>query len=188
MVIPLGGQEDSLNQYATDKLHSFVLSDLHEINRFPFEFQNFLSNEWPRLIQQGKSLELQLIKENNLPFEQPYLEDKITYMVSCNFYPKPSTNVKSAKNNTRLSAHTDVSLFTTFPYEISNGLTYMEKGKQLELGERNETITFNCYLAELLSNEEIKALNHQVEYPVKQKLNVSNLHSFQFLSLRVNLR
>ena len=64
----------------------------------------------------------------------------------------------------------------------------MEKGKQLELGERNETITFNCYLAELLSNEEIKALNHQVEYLVKQKLNVSHLHSFQFLSLRVNLR
>ena len=159
------GQEDSLNQYSTDMLHSFVLSDLHEIDRFPVEFQDFLRSEWPRLIEQVKNLEIKLIKENNLPFEHLYKEDKITYMMSCNYYPKPTGKVESGKDNTRLSAHTDVSLFTTFPYGISRGLSYLQNGKQLELGEKNETITFSGYLTELLSNGEVKALKHQVELP-----------------------
>ena len=62
------GQKDSLNQYETDLLHSFVLSDLH-VDRFPKEFSSFLTNEWPKLITAIKKIELQLIRKHNLPFE-----------------------------------------------------------------------------------------------------------------------
>lgn len=160
------GQEDSLNQYATDMLHSFVISDLQEISKFPIEFQGFLKSKWPQLLTKVKQLERSVIKEKNLPFEEMHSNGTLGYMMSCNYYPVAKTQKTTAKNNTRLSAHTDVSLFTTFPFGIPEGLSYLNNEERIDLGKRNNTISFPGYFSEFISNGEIKALNHQVEIPI----------------------
>lgn len=159
------GQKDSLNQYDTDMLHSFVLSEFNNIERFPKEFHSFLKEEWPRITDKIKRHELEIIKKYQLPFEELYKEDKIGYMISCNYYPKPKDLV--ARNNTqlRLSTHPDVSLFTTFPYGIKEGLSYCEKNQKFQMKELNKTISFLGYFAEYISDKNFFALQHQVELP-----------------------
>ena len=60
------GQTDSTNQYATDLLHSFVISDFIDSSKFPQEFNKFFSMEWAMLQEKIKILELELkIKQEN---------------------------------------------------------------------------------------------------------------------------
>lgn len=158
------GQKDSLNQYDTDMLHSFVLSDLHSADDFPQEFQDFLSEEWLELTAHIRSIESKLIKKHNLPFGALYENDDMAYMMSCNYYPKIKVS-DIPSNNTRLSAHTDASLFTTFPYGIQSGLSYFDKNKFVAVGEKENMIMFAGYFSEFMSNGEFKALQHQVELP-----------------------
>lgn len=159
------GQKDSLNQYDYDMLHSFVLSDFHAIKEFPVEFQPFLINEWPKLISKVKEHELKIIEKYQLPFEELYKEDKMGYMMSCNYYPKPKEIGIRNNNQLRLSTHPDVSLFTTFPYGIKEGLSYFQNEETIELKEQTKTISFLGYFAEFFSNKKNFALEHQVELP-----------------------
>jgi len=174
------GQKDSLNQYETDLLHSFVLSDLQSVDRFPKEFSSFLTNEWPKLITAIKKIELQLIRKHNLPFEKLYEEDIIRYMMSCNYYPKPTRCALFNKNTTRLSTHSDVSLFTTFPFGVATGLSYFNSDKKVEVKQTNKMITFCGYYSQFMSYGELNALNHQVELPTD--LN-SERYSFAIFSI-----
>lgn len=129
------GQKDSLNQSEDDMLHSFVLSEFHNTQDFPQEFHGFLSEEWPELKKRVRDMELKLIQEHNLPFAHLYENNAMGYMLSCNYYPKPNT-CKVMATNKRLSAHTDVSLFTSFPYGVQEGFSYFDRNKHIEIGEK----------------------------------------------------
>ncbi|MGY0407231.1 MAG: 2OG-Fe(II) oxygenase family protein [Polaribacter sp.] len=174
------GQKDSLNQYDTDMLHSFVLSEFHNIEDFPQEFHSFLTDEWPQLKAKVREMELKIIQKSSIPFKQLYKDDTIGYMMSCNYYPKPNACAIKAKNNLRLSVHPDVSLLTTFPYGISKGLSYFNNEKQFEIGEKEKTIAFFGYFADFFSNGKIEALKHQVELP---KDLYSERYSFAIFSI-----
>lgn len=159
------GQTDSLNQYDTDMLYSFVISNFQPVERFPKEFHTFLSTHWLELVEKIKEKELQIIKKQNIPVLDLYQNDAIGYMMSCNYYPKPNNYKLTAKDNTRLSEHTDVSLFTTFPFGISEGFSYSERNKQIRLGNKEKILVFNGYFSEFVTDGKVKALNHQVELP-----------------------
>lgn len=160
------GQKDSLNQYDSDMLHSFVLSDFQDVENFPVEFQDFLSNEWKSVLKLVRQAELKLLKKLNNPIlSELYESGSMGYMMSCNYYPKTNNILKVAKNNTRLSTHKDVSLFTTFPYGISEGLAYFNDGKKIELGNKNRVFTFPGYFLEYVTENKSTALSHQVELP-----------------------
>ena len=119
------GQKDSLNQYATDMLHSFVLSDFSNFDEFPNEFHDFLLNDWKKIKNSIKQWETEILKKiDDSTLNHLYENDAIGYMISCNYYPKTKDLNFVAQNNTRLSMHKDVSLFTTFPFGIPQGLTY----------------------------------------------------------------
>lgn len=161
------GQVDSLNQYDTDMLHSFVLSDFQDIAAFPLEFESFLQNEWQEVKKVVKDIELQIVAELDIPdLTQLYTDDVIGYMMSCNYYPQPQSCAVVAKNNTRLSAHKDVSLFSTFPYGLANGFSYFDsRQNNITLGQQDKMLLFPGYLLELVTNNSIPALNHQVDLP-----------------------
>lgn len=159
------GQTDSLNQYDTDMLHSFVLSDLQAIENFPKAFHEFLNGQWNLIREEVRSAELQIIKEYKLPFLELYEADQMSYMMSCNYYPKAIGFQETAKRRTRLSSHTDVSLLTTFPFGISEGLTYWNSGSKVEVGDQENMMMFPGYFAEFISKREVSALQHQVELP-----------------------
>jgi len=161
------GQKDSLNQYDTDMLHSFVLSEFQNIENFPKEFHNFLTEDWKELIATVRAIELNIIQKLNIPvLTQLYEDNVISYMMSCNYYPKPINCESSAKNNIRLSAHKDVSLFTVFPYGIDKGLSIYNTDKNsIEIGKKEKMILFPGYFTEFITNNKIKALNHQVNLP-----------------------
>ena len=175
------GQKDSLNQYDTDMLHSFVLSEFQNIEDFPQEFHVFLTKEWPQLKARIRKMELEIIQKLNTPFKQLYESDNIGYMMSCNYYPKPlNTCEVIAKNNTRLSVHTDVSLLTTFPYGVSKGFSYFYNNKPFGIGEKEKMIMFFGYFADFITNGKIKALRHQVELPIDLD---SERYSFAIFSI-----
>jgi len=161
------GQKDSLNQYDTDMLHSFVLSEFQNIENFPKEFHNFLTEDWNELITTVRAIELNIIQKLNIPVLTQLYEDNIMgYMMSCNYYPKPISCESVAKNNTRLSAHKDVSLFTTFPYGVDKGLSIYDTDKNsIGIGEKEKMILFPGYFTEFITNNKIAALNHQVDLP-----------------------
>ena len=159
------GQTDSLNQYDTDMLYSFVISNFQPVEKFPKEFHSFLSTHWLELIEKVKEKELQIIEKQNIPIINLYQNDAIGYMMSCNYYPKPNNHKRTAKNNMRLSEHTDVSLYTTFPFGISKGFSYSDGHKQISLGNKEKTLVFNGYFSEFVTDGKVKALNHQVELP-----------------------
>jgi len=102
----------------------------------------------------------------SLPFQELYENDSIAYMMSCNYYPKPTTCEVVAKNNTRLSAHTDVSLFSTFPFGIPQGFSYFNENEYDEYNKEENMVMFTGYFSEFLTNGATKALNHQVELPL----------------------
>jgi hypothetical protein len=159
------GQNDSLNQYDTDMLHSFVLSNLQENTVFPKEFQGFLQQEWPRIIDHVRELELDLIAQKKLPFKELYDNDCIAYMMSCNYYPALGKQSIKPTENKRLSTHTDVSLFTTFPFGISKGFSFNDQVKLNQIEKQEQVFSFYGYFSEFVSQGAIKALNHQVELP-----------------------
>ena len=160
------GQKNSLNQYENDMLHSFVISEFQDSKYFPEEFHSFLKEDWKKLITIVKNAELTKIKELNIPeLSKLYEDNTIGYMMSCNYYPKPSSCKSNAKNNTRLSAHKDVSLFTTFPYGVDNGLSILgANDKYVEIGKIEKTFLFSGYFLEFMTHKKIPALNHQVDF------------------------
>jgi len=175
------GQKDSVNQYATDMLHSFVLSDFSNINEFPNEFYSFLLNDWKKITKNIRQYETEIIKKlDNFTLNSLYENDAIGYMMSCNYYPKIKNLNFLAHDNTRLSLHKDVSLFTTFPFGISQGLNYFRNNEAVSLGSRDNIFTFPGYFMEFATNHEYSALSHQVNLPDNSD---SERYSFAIFSI-----
>lgn len=160
------GQKDSTNQYETDMLHSFVLSDFNAVDEFPDEFHDFLTSDWKELKLFVKELEINLIRKIGIPHLESLYEQTVGYMMSCNYYPKPIDCKIKPDDKKRLSSHKDVSLFSSFPFGISKGLSYKnEFSNRVYLGDIEKPITFSGYFLEVVSDGEISALDHQVELP-----------------------
>lgn len=161
------GQSNSLNQSKTDMLHSFVLSEFQDFKSFPKEFHTFLKEDWTALIDMVRSIEMRRIdKLNNPVLKQLYDDNIIGYMMSCNYYPKPINCALAEKAHTRLSTHKDASLFTTFPFGVDKGLSIYQGTKDpIEIGKKETMFSFSGYFLEFVTNNEITALNHQVDFP-----------------------
>lgn len=171
------GQEDSSNQSYDDLLDTFVFSDLSPIEKFPEAFHPYLSSNWKNTLTQIEAIESALIDKLKLGINQKDL----AHMVSCNYYPLTEKFSKPAKENSRLSAHPDVSLFTIFPFGVEEDFSYQNpNGKWVELADNNKWTAFPGYLLECLSNGEIKALNHKVVLP---KNRTAERFSFAYFSI-----
>lgn len=173
------GQEDSTNQYPTDLLHSFVISDFVPPHEFPIEFASFFAKEWDVLESKIRDIEKEMITYLNLPGLIAFYDSHIGHMISCNYYPAISKGEMPEK--TRLSSHMDVSLFTIFPFGFDSDFTFeTENGNWVEIPATNDIVIFPGYLLELLSDGKWKGLNHRVELPsdfTKERF------SFAFFSL-----
>ena len=174
------GQQDSLNQYDTDLLHSFVLSEFSPRSNFPNEFRDFFENEWNPLKKKIQEIERKIITALNIDGLLALYDAKIGHMVSCNYYP--NTNNLSAENSKhRLSEHKDVSLFTVFVFGNSDGFSYKNKEwATIRLGEIDRIVMFPGYLLEVLTKGKIKAMKHEVEF---DKNNAEERFSFAFFSV-----
>jgi len=171
------GQTDSLNQYSTDLLYSFVLSKFSSINKFPKEFSKVLETYWDTVITKVKSIEEMVVKQLNIPGLQAFYDNYIGHMVSCNYYPK--LDIENQRG-LRLSKHVDVSLFTVFVYGASNGFTYEDEfGTLKPLHVSEHCVVFPGYLLEYLTKGEYKALPHQVDLSQHHK----ERYSFAFFSI-----
>lgn len=175
------GQKDSSNQYETDLLHSFVISDFRNSNLFPEEFQDFMKFEWGNLQNKIRILERELIQKLAFPGLLDFYEAHIGHMISCNYYPKTEPFNYTAKNNTRLSEHRDVSLFTIFPFGFDRDFYYQNSKKEwVQIEATNNIVIFPGYLLEVFTNGKIKALNHCVKLPENRN---SERFSFAYFSL-----
>lgn len=175
------GQEDSLNQYHTDMLHSFVISDFHDAKEFPIEFHDFLSNDWTDLVETIRQCEKETLAGLSNPvLNDLYESDAIGYMMSCNYYPKPTQVNFRAENNTRLSSHKDISLFSTFPFGVSKGLSYHTGDRQVQLNDQDCIFQFPGYFLEFATDNTYPALDHQVDLPENQD---SERYSFAIFSI-----
>lgn len=176
------GQKDSSNQYEKDRLHSFVISEFNDINKFPIEFHDFLQHDWKNITQKLRKIEIDIVKD--LGFQDLinlYEEDVMGHMMTCNFYPKPSVYQDNADAKLRLSSHKDISLFTIFPYGISKGFSYLNsKNENIEVEENNKLIVFSGYFLEFMTGGSIEALDHRVDLP--KDLN-SERYSFALFSI-----
>ncbi|WP_439336599.1 2OG-Fe(II) oxygenase family protein [Thalassobellus sediminis] len=171
------GQNDSINQYDTDLLHSFVLSEFSKQVLFPKEFHAFLQNDWKTLISKIKTIELYVIEQLKIEGLKAFYEDSIGHMVSCNFYPKVDTEVTTPL---RLSKHKDVSLFTVFVFGSADGFSYQNfSNKKEALHASQNIVVFPGYLLEFLTKGKYKALEHQVDFTAVNK----ERFSFAFFSL-----
>lgn len=172
------GQKDSSNQYETDLLHSFVLSEFTPKDKFPNEFQSFLTNEWEAILSKVKEIELEIISQLDIPNLKEFYKNSIGHMASCNYYPKINTQDNTSK--LRLSKHKDVSLFTVFVFGATDGFSYENSlNKKLNLKTTDNIVVFPGYLLEFLTQGKIKALEHQVDFST----NNTDRYSFAFFSI-----
>lgn len=173
------GQEDSLNQYADDLLHSFVLSDFTPIDQFPEEFHSYLKNDFHDTLTLVQKIERQWLQQFGDDQLAALYEQKMGHMISCNYYP--ATKDLGSSEKVRLSPHTDISFLTVFPYGIDAGLSYQNHHNHIiPLGAHNTIPLFSGYAMELLSENKIPALLHQVDLPKNQH---SERFSFAFFSI-----
>lgn len=171
------GQRNSLNQYDTDLLHSFVLSEFSKKEQFPVEFQTFLNQEWNELVSKIKTIELELIDQLEIKGLRNFYDSSIGHMVSCNYYPKLNPVHAEAL---RLSKHIDVSLFTVFVFGVSEGFSFQNcKNEKEALYSKDNIVIFPGFLLEVLSKGKYKALEHQVDFLDVNK----ERFSFAFFSL-----
>ncbi len=172
------GQTNSINQYDTDLLHSFVLSEFSKKETFPKEFHSFLNTNWETLIARIKEIELTIIEQLNIPELKEFYHTNIGHMVSCNYYPP--VDLKQNKVETRLSKHVDVSLFTVFIFGASEGFTYENSlNKKVNLKATDNIVFFPGYLLEFLTQGKYKALPHEVDF----SKNDEERFSFAFFSI-----
>ncbi|UOY04746.1 hypothetical protein L0P88_12340 [Muricauda sp. SCSIO 64092] len=171
------GQEDSLNQYSFDQLHSFVISDLLPYSSFPKEFHTFLLQEWEPMVQFLTGLQELLLRKFNIEHLKGELRNNMGYMASCNYYP--SLSDKKIKGQ-RLSTHRDVSFFTVFPFGLDRGLVMQKDGQKQNVGVMERVFAFPGYMAEVMTEGKIKALDHYVE---ESKRPNKERFSFAFFSI-----
>lgn len=175
------GQEDSSNQYPSDRLHSFVISDFITPSRFPKEFQSFYSNSWNSLQLKIRQLELEIIELIDIPGLKAFYEKNIGHMISCNYYPQITETTLPNEQKNRLSTHIDVSLFTVFPFGFDQDF-YFENasGNWVNIPATQDIIVFPGYLMEVFTNGTLKALNHKVKLPENEN---RERFSFAYFSL-----
>ncbi|WP_298531219.1 2OG-Fe(II) oxygenase family protein [uncultured Algibacter sp.] len=172
------GQKDSSNQYDTDLLHSFVLSEFSETEKFPSEFRGFFNAEWTNLISKIESIELNLIQKLNVDGLLEFYGNSVGHMLSCNYYPVVEKTVST--DALRLSKHIDVSLFTVFVFGIDEGFVFQKEHQKSEaLFASDDVLIFPGYLLEYLTNGKYKALEHQVDFSGMPK----ERFSFAFFSI-----
>lgn len=175
------GQDDSLNQYDKDLLHSFVLSDISKEEHFPQAFQKYLQKKFPEQLSFIRELEKEVLKNLGFPEYLAFYEQYIKHMVSCNFYPELDTATKKKVPAERLSFHTDVSLFSVFLFGLESGFAYEKpNGEKVVLDTVDEVVLFPGYFMELLSKGKIKALIHGVVLPENR---MEERFSFAFFSI-----
>ncbi|WP_299553436.1 2OG-Fe(II) oxygenase family protein [Seonamhaeicola sp.] len=171
------GQKDSLNQYDTDLLHSFVLSEFSKKEDFPKAFHPFLTQEWDHLITRIRQVEWEIMDDLKIPGLRQFYEANIGHMVSCNYYPPVNESVSS---ELRLSKHVDVSLFTVFVFGVPEGFAHHNAlGQKQVLKTVDNIIVFPGYLLEYLTKGAYKALGHQVDFTNKSL----ERFSFAFFSI-----
>ena len=175
------GQEDSSNQYASDLLHSFVISDFQNYHNFPNEFHPFFTEYWSVLQNKVREIEVEVIHLLNIDGLADFYRQHIGHMVSCNFYPETETTHLVGKDHTRLSAHTDVSLFTIFPFGFDSDFQFQDRtGQWVHIPATSDIIVFPGYLLEVFTHGEFKALNHKVAMPMDRQ---KERFSFAYFSL-----
>ncbi|MEM7126488.1 MAG: 2OG-Fe(II) oxygenase family protein [Chloroflexota bacterium] len=179
------GQTDSSNQAADDLVSTFVFSNFYEVIRYPVEFQNFLTESWQQIRPLIQSLEISLLEELKLSGLLDFYQQHMGHMVSCNYYPPIENFATAAADNTRLSAHPDVSLFTVFPFGMDGELEAELKDRAgctiwQSIPASRQVVLFPGYLMELWSDGAIKALNHRVK--LAQDVTAERF-SFAFFSL-----
>ena len=171
------GQKDSSNQGDDDLLDTFVFSDLRAASEFPEAFQVYFKQGWLATLNSIKTIEQALASGLGLKIET----QNLAHMVSCNYYPPTKMFATTARENTRLSSHPDVSLFTIFPFGVKEGFSYQNpNGDWVELAANSKWTVFPGYLLEATSNGKIKALNHRVVLPENRN---EERFSFAFFSL-----
>lgn len=172
-------QKDSSNQSYEDDVYTFVLSNFHEPVWFPVEFSFFFSEEWLYLLDKVKQIEKQLI--DGLKFKGiQELYANMGHMISCNYYPSPTLD-QNQSSDERLTAHNDISLFTIFPFGLSDGLQFEnDKGNWIDIPACQTMLILSGYLLEFWSKGEVKSLNHRVKADFKR---AGNRTSFAFFSL-----
>lgn len=176
------GQPDSTNQYDYDLLHSFVLSDFQSPSAFPTEFSDFFYNDWRNLKSWIVKLETQLLRWMELGHLEKFYHDCIGHMISCNYYPKLSESDYRQRKTNRLSAHKDVSLFTTFPFGLDEGFSYYDYNNEVvKLHKTAKSVVFSGYFLEWFYGGDIPAINHLVEMPKKSQ--DSERYSFAIFSV-----
>lgn len=196
------GQPDSSNQAEDDLVSTFVFSNFYEVTCYPSEFQRFLKGGWHQVRQAIQTLEIEVIEQLNIPGLLDFYQQDVGHMVSNNYYPPLQNFATTAADNTRLSAHPDVSLFTVFPFGIDDHFELEQRhhsgpstwlslqasplhdaampGSAAEAALSNSIVLFPGYLLELWSNGAIRALNHRVRLARDV---TSERFSFAFFSL-----
>lgn len=128
------GHEDSSNQSYDDLLDTFVFSDLRPIEKFPEAFHSYLNHGWKDSVAEIETIEATLIEDLKLDIDQKNL----AHMASCNYYPPTESFKNPAKENTRLSSHPDVSLFTVFPFGVEKEFSFQSPNREwVELEANN---------------------------------------------------
>ncbi|MFY0650953.1 MAG: 2OG-Fe(II) oxygenase family protein [Cyclobacteriaceae bacterium] len=174
------GQKDSSNQAYDDLLETFVFSNFFPKEKYPKEFYHFLTTEWQQVLDVVSKTEEKIISAfNTLLLSKIY--KSIGHMVSCNYYPAQKQFNHAAAENTRLSAHPDVSLITIFPFGIDGELEFeTADGSWKSLPPFKHVVGFSGYLSELATDGAQKALNHRVR--LSSNINKERF-SFAFFSL-----
>ena len=157
------GQADSTHQAAEDMLHSFVFSDFYPVERYPQEFHGYINAHWPALTRTLSGIESAILEQLSLKDGISQYQAHIGHMMSANYYPAPADFARAAQDNSRLSEHPDVSLFTVFPFGIDRDFEYQDEQDRWQKVPLTDTmLVFPGYLMEWMSAGAIKALNHRV--------------------------
>ena len=175
------GQKDSTNQAYDDMVDSFVISDIFPVSKYPQELHPIRGNNWVQLMRTIKSIEHKIIT-SLAPNLSDFYENNICHMLSANYYPPIKEFASTADHGMRLSAHTDVSLFTVFPFGVDEGLEYYSEKESCwkSLGKTDTIFAFPGFLAQLLTGGELKALQHRVKLPKDKR---TERFSFAYFSI-----
>ncbi len=164
------GQEDSANQYAADRLFTYVISEFFEATRHATEFQPLL-NEQSQFMPQIRALEKELLGALSADLLEFYSQH-VSHSLSANFYPTGEGEAL------RLTEHPDGSLLTVFPFGMDEEFQLQKPDGSWQVIERtDEIVCFSGYLMECLTD--IKSLNHKVE----KKGSQSDRFSFAYFSI-----
>ena len=184
------GQSDSSHQAEDDLISTFVLSEFYPMERYPVEFHGFTNGSWKEVVQTVRSLEIDLLKQLDIPGLLDFYLKNAGHMVSNNYYPPVQEFTSSAAGNTRLSAHPDASLFTVFPFGIDEELELELTGESGEsvwqsVDASRSILLYPGYLMEMWTHGAIKAMNHRVRLG---KDGAAERFTFSFFSLPFPLR